>query len=98
MKLAVPMLAASFMHERRLPPDWRSLLVLAAIIILPAALIAPQPDLGTAVLVFATGALVVLMAGLQWQVIGGLACAGAGAAFVGWRFLHDYQRQRIRIF
>ncbi len=98
MKLAVPMLAASFMHERRLPPDWRNLLVLAGIVILPAALVAMQPDLGTAVLIFATGALVVLMAGLQWQVIGGLACASAGAAFVGWRFLHDYQRQRIRIF
>ena len=98
MKLAVPMLAAAFMHERRLPPDWRSLLVLAAIVILPASLIAVQPDLGTAVLVFASGALVVLMAGLQWQVIASLGVAGIGAAFIGWRFLHDYQRQRIRIF
>jgi rod shape determining protein RodA len=35
MKLAVPMLAASFMHDRRLPPDWRSLLVLAAIMMFP---------------------------------------------------------------
>jgi rod shape determining protein RodA len=98
MKLAVPMLAASFMHERRLPPDWRSLLMLAAIVIIPSALVAMQPDLGTAVLIFATGALVVLMAGLQWQVIAGLCFAGIGAAVVGWNFLHDYQRQRIRIF
>ena len=98
MKLAVPMLAASFMHERRLPPDWRNLLVLAAIIALPAALVAVQPDLGTAVLIFATGALVILMAGLQWQVIASLGVAAIGAAFVGWRFLHGYQRQRIRIF
>jgi len=98
MKLAVPMLAASFMHERRLPPDWRSLMVLAALIIVPAGLVAMQPDLGTAVLIFATGALVVLMAGLQWQIIAGLCCAGVGAAVIGWNFLHDYQRQRIRIF
>jgi rod shape determining protein RodA len=98
MKLAVPMLAAAFMHERRLPPDWRSLLVLAAIVLLPAGLVAVQPDLGTAVLILATGALVVLMAGLQWQVIAGLGAALAGAAVVGWNFLHDYQRQRIRIF
>jgi rod shape determining protein RodA len=88
----------SFMHERRLPPEWRDLLVLAAIILLPVALIAMQPDLGTAVLVFAAGTLVILMAGLQWQVIAGLAVAGIGAAVVGWNFLHDYQRQRIRIF
>jgi len=98
MKLAVPMLAASFMHERRLPPDWRSLLMLAAIVLIPSALVAMQPDLGTAVLIFATGGLVVLMAGLQWQVIAGLCFAGIGAAAVGWNFLHDYQRQRIRIF
>jgi rod shape determining protein RodA len=98
MKLAVPMLAAAFMHERRLPPDWRNLLVLAAIVLLPVGLVAVQPDLGTAVLIFATGALVVLMAGLQWQVIAGVGVALAAGAVVGWNFLHDYQRQRIRIF
>ena len=98
MKLAVPMMAAAFMHERPLPPTWRNLLVLAVIIILPVGLVAMQPDLGTAVLIFATGALVVLMAGLQWQVITGLAVAAGGLGVIGWNFLHDYQRQRIRIF
>ena len=98
MKLAVPMFAASFMHDRPLPPTWRNLLVLAVIIVAPAGLVAMQPDLGTALLIFATGALVVLMAGLQWQVIAGLAVAAGGLGVVGWNFLHDYQRQRIRIF
>ena len=98
MKLAVPMMAASFMHERPLPPGWRNLVVLAALIVLPAGLVAMQPDLGTAVLIFATGALVVLMAGLQWQVITGLVVAAGGLGVIGWNFLHDYQRQRIRIF
>src|SRR4029077_5129371 len=60
MKLAVPMVAASFMHEARLPPEWRDLVVVAGMILLPVALIAMQPDLGTAVLVFAAGALVIL--------------------------------------
>lgn len=98
MKLAVPMMAAAFMHERPLPPTWRNLLVLAVIIILPVGLVAMQPDLGTAVLIFATGALVVLMAGLQWQVITGLVVAAGGLGVIGWNFLHDYQRQRIRVF
>ncbi|MGB8692305.1 MAG: rod shape-determining protein RodA [Steroidobacteraceae bacterium] len=98
MKLAVPMMAAAFMHERPLPPTWRNLLVLAVIIVLPVGLVAMQPDLGTAVLIFATGALVVLMAGLQWQVIAGLVVAAGGLGVIGWNFLHDYQRQRIRIF
>jgi rod shape determining protein RodA len=98
MKLAVPMLAASFLHERPLPPNWKNLLALAGMVLLPAGLVAMQPDLGTALLIFATGALVVLMAGLQWQVIAFLGVGAAGAAVVGWRFLHAYQRQRIRIF
>jgi rod shape determining protein RodA len=98
MKLAVPMMAAAFMHERALPPSWRNLTVLAALIAVPAGLVAMQPDLGTAVLIFATGALVVLMAGLQWQIIASLAVAAGGLGVIGWRFLHDYQRQRIRIF
>jgi len=66
MKLAVPMLAASFLHERPLPPDWKTLLALAAMILLPAGLVFLQPDFGTALLVLVSGALVVLMAGLQW--------------------------------
>jgi len=98
MKLAVPMLAASFLHERPLPPDWKSLLALAGIILLPTGLVFLQPDFGTALLIFASGGLIVLMAGLQWQVIASLGVGAAGAAVVGWRFLHDYQRQRIRIF
>jgi rod shape determining protein RodA len=98
MKLAVPMLAASFLHERPLPPDWKNLLALAGMILLPAGLVFLQPDFGTALLIFASGGLVVLMAGLQWQVIASLGVGAAGAAVVGWRFLHDYQRQRIRIF
>ena len=98
MKLAVPMLAASFLHERRLPPDWRSLAVVAGMILLPTALVVKEPDLGTALLILATGTLVVLMAGLQWRYIAGLAGAGVGAAVLGWHFLHDYQRQRIRVF
>ncbi|MFI4914766.1 MAG: rod shape-determining protein RodA [Steroidobacterales bacterium] len=99
MKLAVPMLGAWYLHERPLPPDWRSLLVLAAMILLPAGLVAIQPDLGTAALIAASGVLLVLMAGLQLRVIAGGLLAGAGAAVIGWKFfLHDYQRQRVLTF
>jgi rod shape determining protein RodA len=98
MKLAVPMLAAWYLHDRPLPPDWRSLLVVAVIIFLPAGLVAIQPDLGTAALISASGALLVLMAGLSMRIVGALALAGAGAAVLGWNFLHDYQRQRVLTF
>jgi len=90
MKLAVPMLAAWYLHDRPLPPDWGSLGVLAVIIFVPTGLVAIQPDLGTAALIAASGALLVLMAGL--------AVGMAGAAVLGWNFLHEYQRARVLTF
>ena len=98
MKLAVPMAAAAFLHERPLPPDWRALLVLVVIVMFPVALVALQPDLGTAMLIAAAGILLVLMAGLQWQIIVALVVIAGIGAVVGWHFMHDYQQQRIRIF
>jgi rod shape determining protein RodA len=98
MKLAVPMLCAWFLHERPLPPTLPSLLALAGIILVPTALTIVQPDLGTGLLILAGGVLVVLLAGLQLGVIAALAAAGAGAAWIGWNFLHDYQRQRVLTF
>ena len=98
MKLAVPMMAAAFLHDRPLPPDWRALLILAGMVALPAGLVAMQPDLGTALLIFASGALLILMAGLPVRIILVLFVLGVGVALVGWRFLHGYQRERLLTF
>ena len=76
MKLAVPMLAAWYLHDRPLPPDWRAMLMLAVIIFLPAGLVAMQPDLGTAALIAASGALLALMAGLSLRIVVRTAAAG----------------------
>jgi rod shape determining protein RodA len=96
MKLAVPMCAAWWLHERPLPPDWKSLLALAVIILFPSALTIIQPDLGTGGLILIAGMLVVLMAGLQFRVIFGLAAAGVAAAWFAWQYvLYDYQKQRV---
>ena len=65
MKIAVPLACAWFLHDRPLPPDFRTLVVLAVAIAVPVLLIAEQPDLGTSLLVAAGGGLVVLLAGLQ---------------------------------
>ena len=98
MKLAVPMACAWYLHERPLPPDWRTLLVLAGIILVPTALTIVQPDLGTGLLILMGGALVVLFAGLRVWIIGLLGVAAAAAAWGGWYLLHDYQRQRVLTF
>src|SRR5580698_305156 len=80
MKLAVPMLAAWYLHDRPLPPTWRALLMLALIIFIPTALVAVEPDLGTAALIAASGALLVLMAGLSMRIIVILMLGAVGAA------------------
>lgn len=98
MKLAVPMLAAWYLHERPLPPDWRAMLILAVIIFLPAGLVAMEPDLGTAALIAASGALLVLMAGLSLRIVFVLLLLAVGGAVGGWHFLHDYQRERVATF
>jgi rod shape determining protein RodA len=98
MKLGVPMLAAWYLHDRPLPPDWKSLIAVAIIILLPVGLVAIEPDLGTAALIGASGVLMVLMAGLSMRIVAAMMLLGVGAAFAGWHVLHDYQRQRVLTF
>jgi rod shape determining protein RodA len=95
MKLAVPMMCAWYLHQRPLPPSFRDVAVLLLIVSLPVALIAEQPDLGTAFLVAASGLIVLVMGGLSpAYLLGGVAVAGAAVPLV-WHLMHDYQRQRV---
>ncbi len=98
MKLAVPMVCAWYMHERPLPLAFKDLLVMGVLIAIPAAMIAKQPDLGTALLIAASGLIVMLLAGLQVSLILISIPLLGGAAWAGWHFIHDYQRQRILTF
>jgi rod shape determining protein RodA len=98
MKLAVPMLCAWYLHERPLPPGPLAMLVVAAVIVVPAGLTALQPDLGTAILIAIGGGLVVVMAGLSIYIMLGMVVMGALGAWYGWHLLHDYQRQRVLTF
>ena len=98
MKLAVPMMCAWYMHDRPLPPTFKDLLVMAIMIGIPTAMIVMQPDLGTALLIAASGLIVMLLAGLQIQIILISIPLLAGAAVAAWHFIHDYQKQRILTF
>ena len=98
VKLAVPMMIAWFMHERPLPPNLRSVLVLILITVTPTFLIAQQPDLGTALLVAAAGALTIIIAGLSVRVMLGLGVLTLGALPALWHFMLDYQRRRVMTF
>jgi rod shape determining protein RodA len=98
MKLAVPMMCAWYLQERPLPPTWGALAVLAALILVPVALVVVQPDLGTAALIAIAAALVIVLAGLRVRVMLAMLALGAAAAWFGWSFMHDYQRKRVLTF
>lgn len=98
MKLTVPLMVAAFLHERRLPPGLSALTVVAAMIAVPTALVALQPDLGTALLIVCAGVFAVYLAGLRWRAILLLCLLAAAAAPLLWFFMHDYQQQRVLTF
>jgi rod shape determining protein RodA len=98
MKLAVPMMCAWYMHERPLPPTFKDLVVMGIMIAVPTGMIVLQPDLGTALLIAASGLIVMLLAGMQFRIVVISLPLLAGAAWGAWHFIHDYQRQRILTF
>ncbi|MBN8895689.1 MAG: rod shape-determining protein RodA [Rhodanobacter sp.] len=95
LKLTTPMMVAWYLHPRQLPPGWKDIAVVGILIAIPAALIAEQPDLGTAVLVATAGAFALFLSGMAWWRIGLLVGAVVGMIPIGWHFLHQYQRDRV---
>ena len=96
MKIAMPLAVAAWVVRGGLPPRPSVTLVAIMIIVAPAATIAFQPDLGTAILVAASGVFVVFMAGISGlQILSATLVALAGI-WPAWLFLlRDYQKQRI---
>jgi len=96
MKLVVPMTVAWYLADRILPPRFGYVLVSLVLLGLPAALILQQPDLGTALLIAASGLFVLFMAGLGWRYVAGAVALAAASAWPAWMFvLKDYQKRRI---
>ena len=95
MKIAVPLVLAWYFHRREQGLRIRDFVFAALILALPVGLIVRQPDLGTAMLIFASGFFVIFLAGLSWKILVSLAVTGAAALPFLWHMLHDYQRQRV---
>lgn len=98
MKLAVPMMVAWYLSDKRLPPTYMRLLIAGTLIVTPVLLIAVQPDLGTSLLIASAGFFALFLAGLSWKLLGGLGLLATAGAPVLWHFMHDYQRQRVITF
>jgi rod shape determining protein RodA len=108
MKIAMPLMLAWYFQKREgIQKSW-DYGVGAIILGIPVLLIARQPDLGTALLVFAAGMYVIILAGLPWKWI--LPFIGIGvfgiiliiifgsticAHDVIWPFVHNYQKHRV---
>ena len=95
MKIAVPLMLAWYFQKHEAMLRARHWLAAALILLLPVALIVRQPDLGTAILVFAAGFYVIFLAGLSWKVLAALVLGALASLPLAWSLLHDYQRQRV---
>lgn len=96
MKLAMPVMVAWWLTRKPLPPRLGAVLVAFILVLVPSALIAIQPDLGTSLLIAASGLFVVFVAGIPWRLIATVAATAAASLWPAWQYLlKDYQRQRI---
>lgn len=101
MKIGIVLALARFYHGLSADSARESwwLLIPLAMIGAPTLLVAHQPDLGTAILIGATGVAIMVLAGLSWRLIGAgvVATLAALPPFIFF-VLHDYQRKRILTF
>jgi rod shape determining protein RodA len=80
------------------PITLSTLLWILPVVLIPAALIVKQPDLGTAVLLFPVLILLLFGAGISVRLLAWMAGAGAAAMPVAWLLLKDYQRERVLVY
>jgi rod shape determining protein RodA len=91
------MMLAWFFAKREASPRIVDFAIAALLLLIPVGLIAEQPDLGTALLISASGLFVIFLAGLSWRfILGGAVLTGALLPLF-WSMLHGYQRKRIEI-
>ncbi|MGP2760128.1 peptidoglycan glycosyltransferase MrdB [Serratia marcescens] len=95
-KIAVPLMVARFMNRDVCPPSLKNTAIALVLIFLPTLLVAAQPDLGTSILIAASGLFVLFLSGMSWKLIAVAAVALAAFIPVLWFFLmHGYQRDRV---
>jgi rod shape determining protein RodA len=95
LKLALPLMLAWYFQRNEAVLRAKHFLVGAAMLLVPLLLIVRQPDLGTALMIGASGFYLLFFVGLPWKVILGGATLGAASLPVVWSLMHDYQQQRV---
>ncbi|MBQ0934053.1 rod shape-determining protein RodA [Ideonella paludis] len=108
MKLAMPLMLAWWFQKREGQLRPLDFAVAGLLLLVPVALVAKQPDLGTSILILSAGLYVIFFAGLSWRLILPVvlvALIGAVAlvlsedqicqADVKWPLLREYQKTRV---
>ena len=99
VKLVIILLVARYLTDLRTEElDIREMLKLAGLVLLPAALVLKQPDLGTALTYFAVLVVGAFLAGLHWKYVAAIALVAVLVLPVGWHFLKPYQKERLTSF
>ena len=97
MRIAMPMMLAWYFSKQEGKPKMADFAIGGLLLLVPVALIMKQPDLGTSLLITASGFYVLFLAGLSWRLLLGSAVLFAASTPILWSMLHDYQRKRIEI-
>jgi rod shape determining protein RodA len=95
MKISLPLALAWYFDRYESTLRLSNFMVAAALFVLPVGLIAKQPDLGTSLLIAASGCYVLFLAGLPWKVMLVLGALGLAGMPLLWSVMHDYQRTRV---
>jgi len=103
MKVIVPIAIASILSERTLPPRALPVIISLVGISIVVLLIAQQPDLGTALLIGASGIYVLFFSGFRirlvknlWLNLGLIVGIFGGLIYAAWNYLLiSYQKNRI---
>ena len=108
LKIAMPLMLAWWFQKREGQLRLMDFFVAGTLLLIPVALVIKQPDLGTALLILASGLYVMFFAGLSWRLVIPVLVLGALGAVtlvvtadaicqpgVNWPFLRDYQQTRV---
>lgn len=98
-KLVIILAVAAYFADRAgKAVTWKDFAKVGAVVVLPAVLVAMEPDLGTALTLVPIGAAGIFLAGIRPRQIAALVLLGALFLPVGWHFLKPYQRDRLTSF
>jgi rod shape determining protein RodA len=100
MKIALVLALARYFHSLPTENTGRLLHLIAPalMIVIPAALVLKQPDLGTAMMLVAAGVILFYLGGVRLWVLAAGALGAAAAAPLAWSVLRDYQKTRLYTF